>query len=153
MQEKTINSTYREYSDIGALPPQYSKLLVRAKDCLADSWSPYSDFKVGAAVLLDNGKVLTGANQENAAFPMCLCAERVALGAAASQFPGIPPVGMAITTAKGAEPAAPCGACRQVLAEHEYRFKQPITLILQAQSGLIYVFDLVKPLLPFSFHL
>jgi cytidine deaminase len=153
MQEKLLQSTYKEFTDITDLPAQYSKLLVRAKDCLTNSWSPYSDYKVGAAVLLDNGQVLAGANQENAAYPMCLCAERVALGAVASQFPGVPPVAMAITTAKGSEPAAPCGACRQVLAEHEYRFKQPITIILQAQSGVIYVFDSVKPLLPFSFHL
>ena len=135
----------------GDLPPQYSKLLARAKKSLSHSYAPYSNFQVGAAVHLANEAILTGANQENASYPLCLCAERVALAAAASQHPGVAPVAMAITTRKGDSPATPCGACRQVIAEHEFRFQQPITLILQASDGPVFVFDSIDPLLPLAF--
>ncbi|NRB65209.1 MAG: cytidine deaminase [Saprospiraceae bacterium] len=152
MEEKQIETTYLVYPDANALPAQYSKLLDRAKASLKDSWSPYSEYKVAAAVELANGQIFTGANQENAAYPLCLCAERVALAAAASKCPNIPPIAMAITTEKGDSPAAPCGACRQVISEQEFRFDQPITLILGAQRGNVMVLDSVQPLLPFSFH-
>lgn len=151
MQEHRLEATYRVYTNMGDLPPQYSKLLDRAKKSLSHSYAPYSDFQVGAAVQLTNEAILTGTNQENASYPLCLCAERVALAAAASQHPGVPPVALAVTTRKGNNPATPCGACRQVIAEHEFRFQQPIILILQASDGPIYVFNSIEPLLPLAF--
>lgn len=151
MQEHRLEATYRVYMNSGDLPPQYSKLLDRAKKSLSHSYAPYSDFQVAAAVQLANDVIVAGANQENASYPLCLCAERVALAAAAAQYPGIAPTAMAVTTRKGNNPATPCGACRQVIAEHEFRFQQPICLILQASDGPIYVFESIAPLLPLAF--
>jgi len=151
MQEHRLEATYQIYQNASALPAQYSKLLARAKTSLSHSYAPYSDFQVGAAVRLTNEAIVAGGNQENASYPLCLCAERVALAAAASQHPGVAPVALAVTTRKGENPATPCGACRQVIAEYEFRFKQPIALILQASDGPIYVFDSIEPLLPMAF--
>lgn len=119
------------------------------------SYAPYSNFHVGAAILLKNGKTFIGCNQENAAFPAGICAERSAIFAAGAQYPDQPILMLAIT-ARGKdgelidEPASPCGTCRQVIIETETRFQQPVRILLYGRKH-IYVMDGIKELMPLSF--
>lgn len=155
--KRTINvqTTIEVYEDASQLASNEQMLLQRAKAALPNAYAPYSGFHVSAAVLLENGETLAGANQENAAYPMCLCAERVALGAAHSQFPGVPVTMIAITVQNlkkpVTQPAAPCGACRQVICEMEQRFGNDIEIIMQGETGEIYKLKSGKDLLPLSF--
>ncbi len=127
------------------------RLLAAARGRLADSYSPYSKFRVAAALLLDSGEIISGANQENAAFPSCLCAEQVAFAAAASQAPGQKILKTLISTSSlEHEPAAPCGNCRQVIAEFENRQDSSIVILLEGKD-FIYQFDSIKSLLPLGF--
>ncbi len=130
-------------------------LLNAAKMALNDSYAPYSKFNVGAACLLDTGEIIKGSNFENSSYPLCLCAERVALGAVHAAHSTKLVVKMAIT-AKGSgklidEPITPCGACRQVLLEYEQKQSEDIQLILQGQSGDVLILNTVKEILPLSF--
>jgi cytidine deaminase len=146
---------YEEFADLEALSAEDQELLAAAKHALVNSYSPYSNFKVAAAARLADGTVVTGWNTENAAYPMCICAEPATLAAAASIRPGMPVVAMAITvqssSLKLSEPASPCGSCRQQLREHETRFDTPMRLILRGEMGPIYVFASAGDLLPFGF--
>lgn len=147
--------TYASFPGPDDLATQDRELLATAKAALLHSYSPYSNFQVAAAARLEDGTVVTGWNTENAAYPMCICAEPATLAAAASQRPGMAVVAMAITVKSAGqvldEPASPCGSCRQQLHEHETRFGQPIKLILQGEEGPVYVFDRAGDLLPFGF--
>lgn len=131
------------------------ELLKAAQSALPNSYSPYSNFRVAAAARLEDGTVVTGWNTENAAYPMCLCAEPAALAAAASQRPGMPVVAMAITVKSPSQvlgqPASPCGSCRQQLAEHENRFGTKMKLVLRGEDGPVFIFDSAGDLLPFGF--
>ena len=155
MNQKKIILTYDEYAQENDLPTADRTLLETARNILNTSYAPYSQFQVAAAVRLQNGAVLTGANTENAAYPMCLCAERAALAAASSQHPGVAVSAIAITIRNQKmtiqQPAAPCGACRQVLAEYEDRGEQPIRVILQGETGPVICFAQARDLLPFGF--
>lgn len=119
------------------------------------SYAPYSNFHVGAAILLENGVKFIGCNQENAAFPAGICAERSAIFAAGAQYPD-EPITMLAITARGKdgelidEPASPCGTCRQVIIETETRFKQPVRILLYGRKHT-YVIDGIKELMPLSF--
>lgn len=119
------------------------------------SYAPYSKFHVGAAVLLDNGIEIIGCNQENAAYPSGLCAERTALFAAGAQYPDIP-VRMLAIAAKGTngeleeEPVGPCGSCRQVIIESETRANAPIRILLYGKK-YVYVIDGIRQLMPLTF--
>lgn len=119
-----------------------------------NSYSPYSRFQVGAALRLANGKEVMGANQENAAFPSGLCAERSAIFAAQSNYPDQPVTALAIAARNEYglmhDPIVPCGACRQVILEIEDRYKQPIRILLYGTGG-VYVINTVKELLPLQF--
>lgn len=118
------------------------------------AYAPYSHFHVGASLLLDDGTVFKGTNQENAAFPSGLCAERTALFGLAAAQPGRRILGMAVAArpADGAfGPAMPCGACRQVMAEYETRQREVIPLLLPGPDGTIYRFRSLSDLLPFQF--
>ena len=152
---KELAIKYSRYKDTRRLSEAQRALLAEARKALRKSYSPYSGFKVGAAVELANGKVLSGANFENASYPLCLCAERVALAAAAAQYPGVPVVRMALTVSGGSkaqtQPVAPCGACRQVILEVQYKQKQPMELILRGEKGEILVIPNGGDLLPFGF--
>jgi len=147
--------TYESFPGPGDLPQADQELLSAAQNALGNSYSPYSNFKVAAAALLEDGTVVTGWNTENAAYPMCICAEPATLAAAASQRPGMPVVAMAITVKSPnqllEEPASPCGSCRQQLHEHENRFGTKMRLILRGEAGPVYVFDSAGALLPFGF--
>lgn len=130
------------------------KLIHKAIKATDNSYAPYSKFSVGAAVLMDNGVTYIGANQENAAFPSGLCAERTAIFAANAQHPKNKIVALAIA-AKNDEgftklPVSPCGACRQVILEVETRYKQPIKILLYGEDG-IFVVDSIKEILPLQF--
>jgi cytidine deaminase len=131
------------------------KLVEAAKNATSGSWSPYSGFKVGAALLLDDGTVVTGSNQENAAYPSGLCAERTALFAAGHAHPGKAVTALAIAARndKGftAQPITPCGACRQVLAETEQRGRRPIRYILYGTEGTMLIEGGTDTILPFCF--
>jgi cytidine deaminase len=155
MKKEQLLISYTAYESATELPALDRELLSRAVDALADAYAPYSRFHVGAAARLRNGVVVAGANTENAAYPMCLCAERSALAAAASAHPDEPVSALAITVRgevwEVTEPAAPCGACRQVLSEHEDRHGVPMRLILRGTTGPILVFESARSLLPFGF--
>lgn len=130
------------------------RLIEKAISATGNSYSPYSGFKVGAALRLSDGKEIIGANQENAAFPVTLCAERAAIFNAQSNYPdsAITHLAIAAKNANGlvAEPVTPCGSCRQVILEMEQRYKSDIKIYLYGTKG-IYVVDSVKDLLPLSF--
>lgn len=136
------------------LPPAEQALVQKAIDATNNSYAPYSNFHVGAACLLENGNVVIGANQENAAFPSGLCAERTAIFAAQANHPDQPITTLAIA-ARNVNgllklPISPCGACRQVVLEIEDRYQRPVRILLYGTEG-IYVFESIKDLLPFSF--
>ena len=119
------------------------------------SYAPYSNFHVGAAIQLENGATFIGCNQENAAFPAGICAERAAIFAAGAQYPDQPVIMLAITARnkKGElidEPASPCGTCRQVLIETETRFNRPVRILLYGRNR-VFVMDGIKQLMPLSF--
>lgn len=155
MKEERIQMTYRVFEHAAEMPDSDANLLNRAKKALEDAYAPYSNFFVGAAVLLENGSIVVGSNQENASFPLSLCAERVALGAVESQFPHAKVRVMAISIRNQKKPidrpAAPCGACRQVIVEKEWRQKAPFRIILQGETGPIYIFESGRDLLPLTF--
>ena len=130
------------------------KLVDEAKKAIQTSYSPYSGFKVGAAVLLSNGEIVKGSNQENAAYPSGLCAERVTLFAANSGYPDMSVDAIAIAAFHDGgftnAPCTPCGGCRQVMLEVENRYKNPIRVIMYGNDK-IYEVESVKDLLPLSF--
>ena len=130
-------------------------LLELAIEATNRSYAPYSNFRVGAALLLNNGVEIAGCNQENAAYPAGLCAERSALFAAGAQYPDVPVKLLAIAarTPKGelqAEPVSPCGVCRQVIIETETRYRQPVRILLYGRDR-IYAIDGISSLMPLSF--
>lgn len=126
-----------------------------AKKATFNSYSPYSHFQVGAAALLGNGIIVSGSNQENAAYPSGICAERTTLFYANSQYPNQPVRKLAIAAQCGGkfheEVISPCGACRQVILETEYRAKAPIEILLVAGAE-VWVFNGIKGLLPLGFN-
>ena len=130
------------------------ELVERAKAMTRTSYSPYSHFQVGAALRLADGSVFGGSNQENAAFPVGLCAERTAFFYAQAQAPELAPVAIAIAAFTGGKflekPISPCGMCRQALLEAETRYGQPIRVLLCGEQG-IYVINSVRDLLPLTF--
>jgi cytidine deaminase len=134
------------------LAPEDLSLLKKAEESMHLAYAPYSQFKVGAALLLDSGKLITGNNQENAAYPSGLCAERVALFAAFSQYPQASVKTLAVVCdSRTDEPVSPCGACRQVMAEYEQKSGKKMRLIMGSPGGKIYIFSSAEALLPFSF--
>lgn len=131
------------------------QLLRQAIEATGRSYAPHSHFHVGAALQLEDGTVLPGCNQENAAFPAGLCAERSALFAAGAQYPDVAPVMLAIAARNPAgeltpEPVSPCGTCRQVIIETETRYRRPLRLLLYG-ANRVYVMDGISNLMPLSF--
>jgi len=154
MKEQQLQLSFRSYDSMEELSTGDRHLMEKAQEALVKSYSPYSEFKVGAAVFLQNQQTVTGANQENAAYPMCLCAEMVTLSRVESEFPGMVIETIAITVKgeKVAEkPAAPCGACRQILFEKETRQQHPLRILIMGEVGPIFELASAKDLLPFAF--
>ncbi|MEM6767462.1 MAG: cytidine deaminase [Bacteroidota bacterium] len=154
METHTFNFSYQQFS-LEELSQQAALLYQETVNALSLSWSPYSNFQVGAAILLENGEILKGANQENAAYPMCLCAERVALATASSSYPGVTINSMCVlskfSTQPFLHPVSPCGACRQVLLETENKQNHPIKLYLGGKEGTLIHLGSSKILLPLAF--
>ena len=155
MKEIKITGKALEYESTDELDIDSKSLIQAAKEATKKAYAPYSNFKVGAALLPDNGEIITGNNQENAAYPSGLCAERVAIFAAFSQYPDAVVKTIAITAHSDdfiiSAPVSPCGACRQVLAEYEYKAGKDIKLILTGEKGKVWVIESIKSLLPFTF--
>jgi cytidine deaminase len=155
MKHRDYTFTIEEYDSINELNEQDKALLEQARKATENAYAPYSHFHVGAVARLDNGEILTGANQENASFPVGLCAERVILATASSVYPKMPINVLAISYNNGNgrsdHPIAPCGICRQSLQEYEERTGHPIRLILGGMEGKIYIISNAASLLPLAF--
>ena len=155
MKKIDLTTTFQIFDQISEMEVHDQQLILAAKEGLKDSYSPYSKFKVGAAILLSYGKIIKGSNQENAAYPMCLCAERVAIAAADAMYPKETILAIAVTAKSPTKPIdkpiAPCGACRQVLCETENKHNQKMKVIMQGEVGDIILVNTAKDLLPLSF--
>ena len=154
MKKIDLITTICEYDSVKEFSGEEQELIKKCKEAIKTSYAPYSKFNVGAAVLLTNGIIVSGSNQENAAYPSGLCAERVAIFYANSKYPDIPVKALAITAFTKNEytesPVPPCGSCRQVIIETETRFKTPIKIILVSRNKIT-VIDDAKTLLPLNF--
>lgn len=146
-----------EYDSTDDLASSDGELLAEAVLASETSYSPYSSFQVGAAVKLANGKIFRGSNQENAAYPSGMCAERVALFFAQSEYPDIPAEAIAIfarsTEFKLEKPITPCGSCRQVMAETESRSGKKMRIIMGNNNSHVQIVDGIESLLPLMFML
>lgn len=155
MQKRDILISYEWFESIDELDNIAQDLCKQAVIALKSSHSPYSEFRVGVAVLLESGRVIYGSNQENVAYPSGLCAERVALFTIGSTFPEEKILSMAITAQTDRfeidEPVTSCGACLQVMAEYEKKQAHPIDVIFYCVNGAILRTRGIKSLLPFAF--
>ncbi len=154
MKEQLLNITYTVCTE-EELTAADRSLVQAAKNACSTSYAPYSNFRVGAAVLLENGETISGSNQENAAYPSGTCAERCTIFYANARYPDIAPTTLAIAAcnAEGIftpSPIPPCGSCRQVLIETENRYGKPLRLLLYGKSH-IYIISSASLLLPIRF--
>ena len=151
-----INVEVQEYAAMAELPSADRELLQQATGSIENAYAAYSRFRVGAALRLSNGKIITGNNQENAAYPSGLCAERVAMFYAKSQYPGESIESIAIAAHSDdftiKEAITPCGACRQVIAEYQTQQASPIRIIMKGEEGPIRAVTSIEALLPLLFH-
>jgi len=154
MTEKKLVINYKQYNSIAELDQKDQELFSKAVEATKGSYAPYSNFNVGAAVRMSNGAVVKGANQENAAYPSGLCAERTAIFSAHANFPNEIIEAIALTGAKNGSlmPSItyPCGACRQVMSESQTRAGRPIRIIIGSANKIL-VYDSVEDILPFQF--
>lgn len=155
MQSTKFEFEYEVYNDISELRREDAVLLTKAREITASAYAPYSKFHVGAVGLLANGSIVVGTNQENAAYPVGICAERVLLGSAGTLNSGVAIHVMAISyqspDTESDHPISPCGMCRQALLEYETRTASPIRLILGGQKGRVFIIKKASQLLPFAF--
>jgi cytidine deaminase len=155
MEHLSITATFTVYPSAADLPQDVAQLMEQAVQVRKTSYAPYSKFHVGAALLLDNGVVVVGSNQENAAYPSGLCAERVAIFSAGAVYPDAKVLKMAITAAAEdklvTDPIPPCGACRQSIAEYELKQDTPIEIWFMGEEGKVYQSASLKNLLPLVF--
>jgi cytidine deaminase len=156
MKELHITTTFKVFENLSQLPKDIQSLMNEAVAIRKKAYAPYSHFRVGAALLLDNGKIVLGSNQENAAYPSGLCAERVAIYQAGAIYPEAKIVTIAITAASDSNPTLspipPCGACRQSIAEYEFKQDTPIEIYFMGEKGEIYKSNSINNLLPLSFN-
>lgn len=155
MADNKFEFTYSAFNDSSELNIADALLLNEARKVTADAYAPYSNFHVGAVAILENGEKVAGTNQENASYPVGICAERVLLGSTATLFPNVAIKTMAISynskEVKSDHPISPCGMCRQALLEYESRTSTPIRIILGGQEGKVFIINSVSNLLPFAF--
>ncbi len=161
-KKRVQKEKYIKFKSLNQLEDSEKKLFAIALDKMENAYAPYSNFHVGSAVLLENGTVVSGSNQENASYGLSMCAERVALFNAGSNYPDVPVKKLVVVTKNYKKTTkskdehescilAPCGACRQVIMEYENRYNNDIEIFLMDSKGGIYKFDTVKQLLPFAF--
>jgi cytidine deaminase len=155
MKTEVVKFSILLYDSIDELTTEDAMLLREARNVTQFAYAPYSNFKVGAFANLENGKTVSGTNQENASFPAGICAERTLLSAASSLYPGIGINTLAISynnlNGKSDRPVSPCGICRQSLVEFQDRTKKQIRIILSGMEGKVQVIENVKDLLPLVF--
>ncbi len=156
MKKIEIKIEVTVFNTIADLPISVKKLMDKAIEAKQNAYAPYSKFKVGAAFLLDNGTIITGNNQENAAYPSGMCAERVAIWKIASDFPNSKILKLAISASSSSkiltEPVAPCGACRQTLLEYEVKQKSKMEVYFMGEVGKVVKTDSLVDLLPLAFN-
>jgi len=155
MKKVEIRTQITVFDTIDELPDSAKLLMQKAIEVKQTAYAPYSNFKVGAALLLENGKIVTGNNQENAAYPSGICAERVAIWKASSDYPDQRILELAITASSSSqitkEPVAPCGACRQTLSEYELKQEDKIEVYFMGEIGKVIKTESVLDLLPIAF--
>ena len=154
--KKSISFEITIHNNLEELQEKDKMLMNAAVSARKRAYAPYSEFHVGASVLLGNGEIVEGNNQENASYPSGLCAERVAIFYAGSKYPGIKIKAIAISAAslnhEVNEPAAPCGNCRQSISEYEFRQKEPIRMLLMGETGSVIECNSLADLLPMGFN-
>jgi len=155
MNKREIKSILIDYNSLAELEKEQQELIKKAKEAAINAYAPYSQFEVGAAVLLENGEIIQGNNQENAAYPSGLCAERVAIFYANSKYPNVSIKSIAVTanTKEGIikEPIPPCGSCLQVMLETEKRLNKDIQVILYGENKIT-VAENINQFLPINFN-
>jgi cytidine deaminase len=155
MKKIYIETQLTVFDSISELPIDVQTLMSQAIEIRKKAYAPYSKFRVGAALLLDNGKIILGSNQENAAYPSGLCAERVAIYHVGANYPEAKILKMAISatsdTNPNTTPIPPCGSCRQSIAEFEINQQTPIEIYFMGENGAVHKSDSLKNLLPFMF--
>ncbi len=155
MDHQKISFEFEVYASSDQLTKEDAALVAQAREVTSLAYAPYSSFQVGAVALLSNGKTVSGTNQENASYPIGICAERVLLSAVSSVYPGIPVETIAISyhnlNGKSDRPVSPCGICRQTMVEYQERLAHPIRLILSGMEGKVYVIPQADLLLPLGF--
>ncbi|RZN82636.1 MAG: cytidine deaminase [Winogradskyella sp.] len=156
MKEVKIETTLEVYDSMTELPKDVQQLMQSAISIRKNAYSPYSKFNVGAAILLDNGEVVSGSNQENASYPSGLCAERTAIYYAGATYPKAKMLKMALTASSQnqvtGKPIPPCGACRQAIAEYEIKQDQPIEIYFMGAEGKVVKSESLANLLPLLFE-
>ena len=154
MTERQIQISYQEYKSIDELNPEDRELAAEAIKAMQGAYAPYSHFHVGAAVRMSNGQIVRGANQENAAFPSGLCAERTAMFTAGARYPDKDMQSIALAGGVmgrlGSQPATPCGACRQVMAQYQAKSGKPMSVIM-ISAEKVWKFEKVDDILPLIF--
>ena len=155
MVKSSVHFEFEVFDSIDQLATADKELLLSARKVTEKAYAPYSEFLVGAVAKLSNGEMVSGTNQENASYPVGICAERVLLASAAMLHPNVPVSTMAIAyhnlNGVSDKPVSPCGMCRQSLHEYEERTKQPMRLILSGMNGKVFIIEKAGLLLPLSF--
>ncbi|MCT4699769.1 cytidine deaminase [Tenacibaculum haliotis] len=155
MEKIELKTSATLFNNVSELAQEDKLLMDKAIEARAKAYAPYSKFSVGAAFLLENGVIILGNNQENAAYPSGMCAERVGIWKVGSEFPGVKIKKLAITAASENltvdKPVGPCGACRQTLSEYEINQKEPIEILFMGEIGKVVKTTSLLSLLPFSF--
>ena len=155
MRKIEVSTSATVYNDISELSAEDTLLMQKAIEARKKAYAPYSKFHVGAALLLDNGEIVLGNKQESAAYPSGMCAERVAIWKAGSEYPDMKIIKLAITASSTItnvnKPIGPCGACRQTLSEYEINQKSPFQVLFMGEVGEVVVTESLLSLLPFSF--
>jgi len=154
MKEKKIELSFMS-AHLSELDQKDQELIANAKDAFVTAYAPYSGFLVGSSILLENGEIINGSNQENVAYPSGLCAERVAMFYVGARFPNIKISTIAVSVFSKSfdvtDVISPCGACRQVMAEYEEKQQKPIKVILHSPTDNVLIANKVQDLLPFMF--
>ena len=155
MKEVKIETTLSVYDSLDNLPQDIISLMDHAAEARKKAYAPYSKFSVGVAILLENGEIVTGSNQENASYPSGSCAERTAIYYAGAKFPNVKMLKMTVIAGsqikQTLEPIPPCGACRQAIAEYEVKQETPIEIYFMGETGKVVKSESLANLLPLLF--
>ncbi|MCP1997562.1 cytidine deaminase [Flavobacterium sp. HSC-61S13] len=155
MKEIKLTTTFLEYQSLSELSAKDQELMQAAIEVRKKAYAPYSQFRVGAAILLEDGTIVVGSNQENAAFPSGLCAERTAIFYAGATHPNVAMVSIAISASSDVKttttPIPPCGACRQAILEYEDKQARPIRMLFMGAEGAVIESPSLINILPFHF--